>query len=146
MQNIYYFAYGSNINSENMHKTCPGAKSLGTTFLLDYKLAFMGNKGAAIACVESAKGEKVPVVVWELDLGDVKKLTNYVTLPYLYKRGQKQVKLGDKMLDGIMYFPTLNLKHCLPSEGYLNTLRGGYVEHGLNTEAIDKAILEINKQ
>ena len=140
MNKVYYFAYGSNINSKNMHKTCPNAKALGISLLNDYEFSFMGNKGSAIACVFEKLGKSVPVVVWELPQSDLGKLTNYVTLPYLYKKYEKQVVFGGKKLKGIMYFPTLNLKACLPNQDYISTLREGYTEHGMDMSVLDEAI------
>ena len=142
MDKTYYFAYGSNANSKNMHKTCPSAQALGVSFLHDHKLSFMGNKGAAIACVTPSKGVSVPVVVWSLDKSEMGKLTNYVTLPYLYNKREVEIEFRGDGLKGFVYFPTLNLRASMPSEGYLNTLREAYSEHGIDINYLEVAIKE----
>ncbi|HIS18262.1 MAG TPA: gamma-glutamylcyclotransferase, partial [Candidatus Coprovivens excrementavium] len=43
MKEIIYFAYGSNLNIEEMNKRCPSSNILGSTILKDYKLVFKGS-------------------------------------------------------------------------------------------------------
>ncbi len=51
---MYYVAYGSNMNVDQMKVRCPEAKAVGTTFLEGYRLLFRGNLGFAYLTVENA--------------------------------------------------------------------------------------------
>ncbi|MCL2540092.1 MAG: gamma-glutamylcyclotransferase [Firmicutes bacterium] len=142
MATVNYFAYGSNINANRIIKTCPSARKLGTGFLVDRKLIFAGNKGNAIASIVPGKKSRVPVVCWQINAAETGKLTNAVTLPYLYIKNQTTAEIGGKILDGIVYVPSSNLKLCVPGQEYLSILRQGYGQHGLDEKFIDNALLE----
>ena len=60
---MYYLAYGSNMNFEQMNMRCPGNKFLGPARLNDYKLIFDGESrswGGAVANII----ESTDVTVW----------------------------------------------------------------------------------
>ena len=47
-----YFAYGSNINLEQMAYRCPAAEAVGPVILENYELLFLGNtKGNGVATI-----------------------------------------------------------------------------------------------
>ncbi len=47
-----YFAYGSNINLEQMEYRCPAAKAVGPVILENYELLFRGNtRGNGVATI-----------------------------------------------------------------------------------------------
>ena len=54
-----YFAYGANLNREEMSIRCPFAKPMGRAVLHDYKLAFR-----TVATVEQARGMSVSGALW----------------------------------------------------------------------------------
>ena len=52
-----YFAYGSNINLDQMAYRCPAAQVVGPVVLEDYKLLFRGNaRGNGVATIAPHKG------------------------------------------------------------------------------------------
>ena len=55
-----YFAYGSNINLEQMACRCPAAEVVGSAVLDGYELLFRGNRsGYGVATVEPLSGSQV---------------------------------------------------------------------------------------
>ena len=73
----YYLAYGSNLNIPQMRHRCPTAKVIGTAEIKDYELLFKGSKTGYYLTIESQKGAKVPVAVWEVKQGDEANLDVY---------------------------------------------------------------------
>jgi hypothetical protein len=67
-----YIAYGSNMNLEQMKYRCPTAKVVGTAMLENWRLIFNN-----VASVERSKGDRVPVLVWEIQPLDEKALDAY---------------------------------------------------------------------
>ena len=57
MKETYYFAYGSNINLEQMAVRCPAAQVVGPAVLDGYELLFRGNRrGTGVATIEPLPG------------------------------------------------------------------------------------------
>ena len=62
-----YFAYGSNINLEQMAARCPAAQVVGPAVLDGYELLFRGNRrGTGVATIEPLLGSQVHGLLWEL--------------------------------------------------------------------------------
>ncbi len=62
-----YFAYGSNINLNQMADRCPAAEVVGPVILEDYKLLFRGNyRGTGVATIKPYKGRKVYGLLWNI--------------------------------------------------------------------------------
>jgi gamma-glutamylcyclotransferase len=74
---MFIFAYGSNMNWDQMRKRCPSSRFVGIAALLDYKLAFTRKsikRGCGVADVVSEVGTKVWGVLYEISDFDVAKL------------------------------------------------------------------------
>ena len=63
MENTLYFAYGSNINLNQMEYRCPDASVVGPVTLENYELLFRRGGFATIAPKE---GETVQGLLWNL--------------------------------------------------------------------------------
>jgi gamma-glutamylcyclotransferase (GGCT)/AIG2-like uncharacterized protein YtfP len=75
-----YFAYGSNLDPEQMGARCPGHKVLCRAILHDHALVVRGHSrswGGAVATVEHAPGSMVHGVVFELTPGHYEALDHY---------------------------------------------------------------------
>ena len=72
-----YIAYGSNLDTWQMRYRCPGARPVAKSWLHDYRLVFQGMPLNAHANVIPEKGQKVPVVVWEITAANEKALDRY---------------------------------------------------------------------
>ena len=88
----YYLAYGSNLNIPQMRHRCPTAKVIGTAEIKDYELLFKGSKTGYYLTIESKKGAKVPVAVWEVKQRDETSLDVYEGFPRFYYKKDMQIK------------------------------------------------------
>ena len=71
------FAYGSNMNWDQMRERCPSSRFVGIAVLRDHKLAFTRksvNRGCGVADVVAEDGAQVWGVVYEIVDLDVGKL------------------------------------------------------------------------
>jgi hypothetical protein len=67
MDEQLYFAYGSNINLEQMAVRCPAATPVCPVTLDNYRLAFRGGAGHfGVAAIIPAQGEKVYGLLWKI--------------------------------------------------------------------------------
>lgn len=74
---MLYFAYGSNMNLQQMRERCPSARFAGVALLEDHKLAFTRKsvkRGCGVADAVREDGQKIWGVVYEIDDRDVGKL------------------------------------------------------------------------
>ena len=62
---MYYAAYGSNINLEQMAYRCPYSHVIGKGKVLNYRLVFNFH-----ADIIPANGVDTPVLIWEIDDSD----------------------------------------------------------------------------
>lgn len=75
--NKLYIAYGSNMNIKDMSIRCPTAKLIGKGVILGWKLVFRGTKDNIFATIENEADKEVPVVIWEIQECDEKRLDEY---------------------------------------------------------------------
>ena len=66
MENTLYFAYGSNINLDQMAYRCPDASVVGPVTLENYELLFRRGGFATLAPTE---GETVTGLLWSIRRG-----------------------------------------------------------------------------
>lgn len=64
MSERLYFAYGSNINLNQMARRCPGAEVIGPATLNGYRLAFRAQSG--VATIIPAPTKQVKGLLWRL--------------------------------------------------------------------------------
>ena len=63
MEENLYFAYGSNLDLEQMAQRCPDAEIVGPVRLENYELRF---RGSGFATVAPKKGSTVHGLVWKI--------------------------------------------------------------------------------
>jgi gamma-glutamylcyclotransferase (GGCT)/AIG2-like uncharacterized protein YtfP len=77
---MLYFAYGSNLNPEQMLRRCPGHKVVGMAALRDHKLVFpltSHDWGGGVAGLVPSHGPNVWGIVHELNEADLASLDRY---------------------------------------------------------------------
>ena len=126
------------MNLEQMKHRCPTAIAVGAVMLENWRLIFND-----VASVERAKGESVPVVVWDIQPADEKALDIYEGWPRMYRKEMRRIKLDGKIRLAMIYIMNDNLRYSPPSAGYYNVIHEGYESAGFDTEilriAADKA-------
>ena len=142
----YYVAYGSNINVAQMERRCPTAEIVGTGWIDDHYLTFGGRTESAVATVKPRKGSKVPVLVWTVEERDERSLDRYEGFPHFYRKEMVPVRMDDgRNLDCMVYL--LNPKISgIPSEFYVDIIREGYQDVGLDEAYLDKAVRNVHRR
>lgn len=102
-----YFAYGSNINLDQMAQRCPDAQVVGPVTLENYELLFRGNlRGAGVATIAPREGSTVHGLLWNITPECERSLDYYEGYPHLY--GKEPVKQGVALLLIYLY----NISPC----------------------------------
>lgn len=77
---MLYFAYGSNLDPDQMRQRCPDHKVVGLAALRDHKLSYPRTShdwGGGVASIQLAHGSTVWGVVYELSESDLAALDGY---------------------------------------------------------------------
>ena len=142
MSKRLYVAYGSNLNIRQMKYRCPGAKLYGTGEIENYELQFKGRPESAFATIARKEGVSVPVAVWEISEKNEQALDRYEGYPSHYFKQNVPVQLDGEEVDAMVYIMNLKMDFGLPSPYYYGTVYEGYNDCGLDTDVLDKAVLE----
>ncbi len=138
MDNKLYFAYGSNLNLEQMEYRCPDAKVVGPVTLDNYELLFRG-----CATIAPREGSTVHGLLWEITPQCEQALNVYEGYPSFYDKEPVTVQMqsGEKVTV-MAYIMTDRYKDqpALPSPSYYNGIRQGFIQNGLPVEALEKAL------
>ena len=139
MEETLYFAYGSNINLEQMRERCPDAKVVGPVTLADYELQFRGNGFATIA---PKKGSIVHGLLWKLTPACVQALDRYEGYPRHYIKSPVPIRTEDgskiSVMAYIMAEPTCR-QPALPYPSYYRAIQQGFEANGLPVESLEEA-------
>ena len=132
---MLYFAYGSNLNLFQMKRRCKNSIFLKKINLKDFRLTFRSKYRAAD--IEPKKNSIVPGGLFEISKSDEKKLDVYEDFPNLYKKYYfyyygKRVMTYTMVKKSVFKFPT---------ERYLNIVRRGYKDCGLDNKYLQKGLL-----
>lgn len=150
MENSYYFAYGSNMNLEQMEFRCPAARVVETVRLEDYRLAFCGMQpGSGVATIFPEEGCQVEGVLWEITPECEQTLDVYEGYPRLY--GKQKVRVRNKagqQMDVMAYVINAPYKEKLasPSGLYLRGILEGCRENGIPTKIVRDAVSWTKKE
>lgn len=136
---MYYAAYGSNMNIEQMACRCPDAKVIGVGYIKAWKLYF--NYHANIKYTGNKK-DIIPILIWDISMNDFYSLNRYEGYPKYYKYAKINCILNNKNIKCLVYIMTENRGdgYCLPSESYLKTIAEGYYENDIKYDALLEAI------
>ena len=103
-----YFAYGSNMNLNQMAFRCPDAEVVESVRLEGYRLAFRTNGGGnGVATILPEEGSYVDGVLWRISERDEQHLDHYEGFPFLYGKEPVTVTNQDGVRREIMAY-TMN--------------------------------------
>lgn len=143
---LYYFAYGSNMNASQMQTRCSTPKAITTARLINYRVGFYGRSSMWDGGQESVvreRGHDVWGVVYEVSSSDFEQLDSWQDVRLdgtgLYFHYPARV-LG---ADGLTYTVMLYKKDILgertkPSKPYLDLIVAGAEEKKLPAEYIEE--------
>ena len=131
---MLYFAYGSNLHHFQMKKRCKDSMFLKKLNLKNFKLTFRSKYRAAD--IEPKKNSIVQGALFEISKSDEKKLDVYEDYPILYKK-YYFTYYGKKVMTYIM---TKKTSFTFPTERYLNIVKLGYKDCGLDKKELNTAL------
>lgn len=144
MEHKLYFAYGSNINLDQMAYRCPNAVVMGPVVLEDYELLFRGNSGGSgVATIAPKKGSVVYGLLWSITLACEQSLDRYEGVPWLYGKAPVTVRTREgtefKVMAYIMTHERSRVP-VLPSGAYYHGILEGFRQNGLPAGTLDQAL------
>ena len=148
---MYYLAYGSNLNVEQMAYRCPNATAEGVAMLYDYRLVYKGSKTGSYLTIEPSKGDAVPLGVWHTNRIDELALDTYEGYPSFYSK--RRLYINVRFFDGTtekvpayVYIMNDDRPYGIPREGYIHTCLQGYRDFGFKRFYLDKALIDTYKK
>ncbi len=132
-----YFAYGSNLDKQQMRSRCPDATSLGPATAKDHRLIFRG-----VADMEKAPGRETPGGLWLITAKCLEALDHYEGYPGLYTRRWIKVHLPGGGTRRAIVYQMKSTNYAPPSPGYLATITFGYDDFRLSKALLARAIEE----
>ena len=133
---MLYFAYGSNLNLFQMKRRCKDSIFLKKINLKDFRLTFRSKYRAAD--IEPKKNSIVPGGLFDISKSDEKKLDIYEDYPILYRKFYFTY-YGKKVMTYTMVKKT---PFRFPTERYLNVVKRGYKDCGLDNKFLNKSLLD----
>ncbi len=145
-EDLYHFAYGSNMNSEQLQARCADAKLIAVAKLADHQLGFHGYTpewDGAEETVSEAPGKEVWGVIYELTPSDKEKLDDWQDALFdgsgAYFHSPAKVTDQQAKEYSVLLYKKAKLGNPeKPSEEYLNFIVKGAVERGLPAAYVDQ--------
>ena len=120
-KDIYYAAYGSNLNHQQMRLRCPAAQPIATTVLPDWQLVFRG-----VADIIPAINTAVPVGLYKITAACEAALDHHENYPVLYGKKSVDLYLDGHRISAMTYIMNPRYGYGAPSEDYIEVVRQGY--------------------
>lgn len=133
-----YFAYGSNINLEQMAYRCPAAQVAGPVTLEGWELLF---RRGGFATIAPREGATVTGLLWSITPRCERSLDIYEGCPRFYDKQTVTVRDGQgQEFSSLVYVMDGRFREPeLPSPGYYHGILEGYQQNGLPVAELKKA-------
>jgi gamma-glutamylcyclotransferase len=141
----YYFAYGSNMSTEQILARCSRPVAIAVAKLPDHRIGFYGYSrvwDGAVESVVAAPGQDVWGVVYELRFSELDSLDGWQDVrldgsgPYFHYPA-RVIDTTGKAHTALLYKKDILGAPQRPSREYLDCIVRGAVEHGLPSEYIE---------
>ena len=122
----YYFAYGSNMDQEQMSVRCPSAELVSIGKLLDYRLAFTifsPKRNCGCADIISSVGDQTYGLVYKLSDHDMLALDTFEGSPIHYHRIPVSIVTDLGIVVVNTYEVVTKQENLLPSTHYLGLIQ-----------------------
>ena len=141
---IRYFAYGSNMDPDQMGERCPSARFVGPARLVDFRLAFtreseVNYPGSGVADVLAAPGSVVWGAVYSVDDADLGALDRLEGAGVAYARKQVDVvdEKGDTVAAVTYVVVRKSDREFRPTAEYMSRVIGGARACGLGRDYVE---------
>jgi hypothetical protein len=128
--NSLYFAYGSNMDSNQMAERCPGAEAVGTGVLQDYRF-IINQRG--FATLRQEADVSTPGVLWTLNPAHQQALDKHEGFSAgVYDKSFRAVRRDTgEVVQALVYIDHRNQQIGTPNDSYLERVIAGAESHGL---------------
>lgn len=136
---LLYFAYGSNINLEQMAARCPDAKPVGPVTLDNYELLF---RGGGFATIAPRAGSQVQGLLWEITPRSERALDFYEGYPSFYEKKPISVRDSQGAEHSVMVYVMTGERSrtpARPSPFYYAGIVEGLQQNGMSVEPLEQA-------
>jgi gamma-glutamylcyclotransferase (GGCT)/AIG2-like uncharacterized protein YtfP len=140
---ILIWAYGSNLDPDQMAARCPDARIVGPAYLQNHELRFRGRSwswGGAVAAVSPARGLTVPGVLYQVSARDLATLDRCEGHPLVYRRQTVDVIADGHVIRAQAYVMRRGPRPGAPSVEYFRAIYRGYVVWGLPVRVLTAAV------
>jgi len=131
----FYFAYGSNMDPQQMHHRCPGAKAIAIGRFDGHRL-IINSRG--VATVVSDQNSACHGVIWSVTEPHLRSLDQFEGVRYgTYTKELAKVKVGNQVFDTVVYVASNN-QPGFPRTGYLEKLTNGAKFFGAHQDWLEE--------
>jgi gamma-glutamylcyclotransferase (GGCT)/AIG2-like uncharacterized protein YtfP len=145
--NNYYFAYGSNMDADQMRERCPDSELVGVAILKNYKLGFTiysPTRACGCADIVPSDSDSVYGLLYKLSDADLIALDTFEGHPVHYRRIAVVVETADGPVTAESYEVVDKKSDFATSERYLDLLVGAATRHGFPDE-YQEMLLQVPK-
>ena len=142
---VKVFAFGSNLDFEQMKRRCPSVRTVGAAWLPHQRLVFVGYSrswGGSVATVIEAPGEITQGTIYSITDNDLKTLDACEGHPrhYVRQRGIVVRYSDDAIILGVWFYKLDSEDVGAPSVKYVAAIHRGYKRWGFNRKQLKNAI------
>ena len=150
MSETLYFAYGSNINLQQMAVRCPDAQVVEPAVLEGYELLFRGNGSSfGVATIAPKEGSQVQGLLWKITTYCEMSLDIYEGYPRLYEKQaiMLHTKSG-KQVQAMAYVMTHEKERLptMPTRSYYTGIQEGFRQNDLPEQALKDALSNLIRE
>ncbi|MBT7553143.1 gamma-glutamylcyclotransferase [bacterium] len=134
---LFYFAYGSNMNKQRMSDRCGSEHftDLGKGYLDDWSFYFYGRKYANI---KPKNNSVVEGVLFEIDEDCLQSLDRVEGYPHVYQRDIVDIRQDDKKYLAEVYVVQGDNTVAVPTSQYYQIVFTGAIEHDLSVDYVNQ--------
>lgn len=133
---MFYAAYGSNLNKEQMKVRCQYAVPVVGSTLKDWRLVFR----RSYLTIEFCPGEEVPLGIWRISERDEKSLDRYEGYPKFYEKKMIPIDVCGEPVDCLIYVMRDGFPAELPTSYYMEICEHGYYDFCLPVLKLHEAV------
>lgn len=128
-----YFAYGSNLDEDQMRDRCGDTVIVAAGFLRDFRLAFTRRSSGwcgGVADVVPSPGSQVWGIIYTIPDEGLCALDRHEGYPRHYQRFLASIETSTDTIDAWTYFVVDKEEFVAPRRQYLDILRAAARQHG----------------
>ena len=138
---VWYFAYGSNLDRKRFIKRVGGFKDVKRAILKGYRISFNSfhpGWGGGVADVVEEEGDEVDGVAYLIEGDKLNKLDRAVGVPNFYRRMRVKVITEEGEIEAYTYTTVRKRKFVAPTPSYLSLVIKGLRQQGWRDKEVEK--------